>query len=194
MDLEMTTAMPQAGQETVPTVSEKAWEESPTWSIGTGGGSGREPTPFRARGDARPFYKWCQEWTATLGRLRQTFDGDLDQYLLLLTFLQAEMARTVAALPQAGRQAAQELAPRGLNALSVAEICAVPRETTRRKLGLLVKKGYLMVGQDGLFYLTDRYGLIEALLDLAPLYTPTRLSSETDGERSWKPWPAQAPP
>jgi hypothetical protein len=125
--------------------------------------------------DPRLVYRWCERWTSTLCVLRKSFDGDLDQYLLLFVFIQSEMARSLRGLSAvARRDGFRESGPRGLNALSVAQICGVPRETTRRKLGLLVKKGYLAVHQDGLLYLTDLYrpadavGDLGSLMDLAP--------------------------
>lgn len=103
---------------------------------------------------ARLRYRWCQRWTETLTHLRHQFDGDLDQYLLLLVFEQGEMARTVAVLEGALRKdlpARPE--PRGMNAMSVAEICGIPRETARRKLKRLIERQAVSLGPDGLYYL-----------------------------------------
>ncbi len=40
----------------------------------------------------------------------------------------------------------------GLNALSVAEITRIPRETVRRKLRAMVDQGHILRGEDGLYY------------------------------------------
>ncbi|MBN9319128.1 MAG: hypothetical protein J0I28_05515 [Caulobacterales bacterium] len=118
--------------------------------------------------DPRAIYRWCEQWSATLCSLRKGFDGDLDFYLLLLVFLQSEMARGLRTPTLPGGDL-RETGPRGLNALSISQICSVPRETTRRKLGRLVEKGYLTLDQDGLFYLTDRYRPADAVKDIGVL-------------------------
>jgi hypothetical protein len=115
----------------------------------------------RPRGDAeeslaaaRLRYRWCQRWTESLTRLRRQFDGDLDQYLLLLVFEQGEMARALAGLEGAMRRDRPVRAePRGMNAMSVAEICGIPRETARRKLRRLIARQAISLGTDGLYYL-----------------------------------------
>ncbi len=127
----------------------------------------------RMPGDARLVYRWCERWTATLCGLRKTFDGDLDQYLLLFVFIQSEMARGLRQPSSASRREGfLDSGPRGLNALSIAQICGIPRETTRRKLAVLVKKGFLVHHADGLLYLTDRYRPADALGVLGGLMEP----------------------
>jgi len=111
-----------------------------------------EPRTFDEVAEARSFYRWSCQFSAALVHLRRRFAGDLDLCLLYMVFVQGEMARGLAATEAAakGRLAPP---PRGLNALSVAEICGVPRETTRRKLHALTEKGLLSQGADGLLYL-----------------------------------------
>ena len=130
-----------------------------------GGASGCYAAPAT---DPRTVYRWCEQWAATLCNLRKGFDGDLDFYLLLLVFLQSEMARGLRTSAMRGEDL-REIGPRGLNALSVSQICSVPRETTRRKLGRLVEKGYLTLDPDGLFYLTERYRPADAVKDIGVL-------------------------
>ena len=91
--------------------------------------------------EAKRRYRWCQKWTEVLTRLRRDFNGDLDQYLMFLVFKQDEMATTLSALRTGGDNPApvdREL--RGMNAMSVAEICGIPRETARRTLNRLVER------------------------------------------------------
>jgi len=123
-------------------------------------------------GDPRMVYRWCERWNATLCGLRKTFDGDLDQYLLLFVFIQSEMARGLRQPSSARREGFLDSGPRGLNALSISQICGIPRETTRRKLAALVKKGFLVHHTDGLLYLTDRYRPADALGALGGLMEP----------------------
>lgn len=117
------------------------------------------------------FYKWGGILSATLVRIRGRFEGDLDQYLIYLVFLLAQLSRTVAANEVVARGGQpMERPPRGLNALSVADITRVPRETARRKLQALAAAGYLRREDDGLYYLGDRYGVDEFFFDLSPLF------------------------
>ena len=124
-------------------------------------------------------YRWCQRWTETLTRLRHQFDGDLDQYLLLLVFEQGEMARAVACLEGAVRKTVPTRAePRGMNAMSVAEICGIPRESARRKLKRLIERQAIQLGPDGLYYLGARRLVAPPITLLGPLGGPEEDASE----------------
>ena len=117
---------------------------------------------------SRFFYRWGGHLSTTLIRIRSRFDGDLDQYLLYLVFLLAELSQTMAATqPNPPRTFARR---RGLNALSLADITQIPRETTRRKLLALAERGYLVREEDGLFVLGDLYGMDQFFSDLKPLF------------------------
>lgn len=143
-----------------PTESPEGPADSPRESRGWG-----EPTPGYLDQDAmRFFYRWGGHLSATLIRIRTRFDGDLDQYVLYLTFLLAELDETMNAAPGPVRP------PRGMNALSVSEITGIPRESARRKLLLLAANGYLHRDEDGLFTLGERYGLDAFFSELKPLF------------------------
>ncbi len=125
--------------------------------------------------EAKRRYRWCQKWTETLSRLRQDFHGDLDQYLLFLVFKQDDMAATLSALGSgAGGMASSDRERRGMNAMSVAEICGIPRETARRKLKRLVERKIIGIGPDGLYYLAPATSQARAIEEMASLYAPTR--------------------
>ncbi|HTI66765.1 MAG TPA: hypothetical protein VL460_04370 [Caulobacteraceae bacterium] len=115
-----------------------------------------------AAGDAN-FYRWSQKLSARLTELRRDFGGDLDLFLLQLVFVQAEMSRGL------NRSACLSRGP-GLNALSVADITAISRETTRRKLKVLADGGFLQRGPDGLHYLSERYSRDHFAADFSGLY------------------------
>ncbi|MDB5440077.1 MAG: hypothetical protein JWM33_2504 [Caulobacteraceae bacterium] len=116
----------------------------------------------------------------TLTRLRGAFDGDLDQYLLLLVFMQGEMSRGLGMLESAARNVAAFHEPRGMNAMSLAEICGIPRETARRKLRRLIERDFVAVGPDGLYYLAKPFNVEDMLEDIGSLYQPApRQSAET---------------
>lgn len=120
--------------------------------------------PTREQDMQRLFYRWSGQFSAVLIRTRARFDGDLDQYVLYLTFLLSELADRINGEAGAPRQ------QRGLNALSLSEITGIPRESARRKLLLLAANGYLNRDSDGLFTLADRYGLDSFFEELKPLF------------------------
>ena len=123
-----------------------------------------EPHPGYLRQDAaRFFYRWGSELSAALIRIRARFDGDLDQYVLYVTFLLSELSQSLNA-------EGQPRTSRGLNALSLSEITGIPRESARRKLLILAANGYLQRNPDGLFTLGDRYGLDAFFSELKPLF------------------------
>ncbi len=97
--------------------------------------------------EARQAYRWTASLADTLTGLRRRFEGDLDQYLLFMVFVQAEMERALS-----GRRGPSI----GLNALSVAAACGIPRETARGKLHRLIDAGWLQSGPDGLHYLSGK--------------------------------------
>jgi hypothetical protein len=114
-------------------------------------------------------YAWGSSLSAMLVRVRDRFDGDLDQYLIHLVFVLAELAeaKAPARVRPIGTQV-RPSAPRGLNALSIAEITRIPRETTRRKLKALVRSGRVHRDSDGLYRLGGGLGLEDFLAD--PLF------------------------
>jgi hypothetical protein len=127
--------------------------------------------------EAKRRYKWCQKWTEVLARLRQDFNGDLDQYLMFLVFKQDEMATNLSALGSGtAAPAGREL--RGMNAMSVAEICGIPRETARRKLKRLVERKIIGIGPDGLYYLAPAISGVKAVDEMAGLSAPTRTTAK----------------
>jgi hypothetical protein len=113
------------------------------------------------------FYRWGGLLSSTLIRIRNRFRGDLDQYLIYLVFLLNDLSREISSR---GVPAGRKPEARGLNALSIADITGIPRETARRKLQMLVAEGYVERACDGLYYLGDRYGLDQFFFDLSPLF------------------------
>ena len=98
-----------------------------------------------------------------------------DQYLLYLIFLLAELSE---AMPRGPRPPQTFRRRRGLNALSLAEITQIPRETARRKLLALVERGYLVREGDGLFTLGEAYDASQFFDDLKPLLSEPVLADK----------------
>ena len=117
---------------------------------------------------SRFFYRWVGLLSSTLIIIRGRFQGDLDQYLIYLVFLLDDLAQAIGAHSRGHLRPVA--AARGLNALSISEVTSIPRETARRKLHMLVASGYIDRGDDGLYYLGQRYGLDQFFFDLSPLF------------------------
>lgn len=103
------------------------------------------PTTPRASADdeLRRLYKLGGRFSVGLIEMRRRFGGDLDQYLIYMIVMLAELAH---------RRAATAPSPNGLNAFSIAEITCIPRETVRRKLRIMGDAGHIRRGADGLYY------------------------------------------
>jgi len=132
----------------------------------------------------RFFYRWGGQLSSILIRVRARFEGDLDQYLLYTIFLLGELSQLVTAADAEARgEAPRPHERKGMNALSLADITLIPRETARRKLQQLVADGYLRREGEGLYFLAERYGLDAFFWDLKPLFwdslTPPAALRET---------------
>ncbi len=82
-----------------------------------------------------------------LTRLRAAFDGDLDTALILAVIGSGNMARSLDATARSCDSHKSDPArfggARPINTLSIAEISGVPRETVRRKLMAMQKRGWI---------------------------------------------------
>ena len=107
-------------------------------------------------------YRWNARFSALLTRLRRRFGGDLDQLLIYMVFVEAEACRRVANDRRKG--------PQGLNALTIANITGVPRESVRRKLRILTETRFLRYGLDGLYYPAEDFGQDDVSADLKNLF------------------------
>jgi hypothetical protein len=119
----------------------------------------------------RFFYKWGGHLSSVLIKLRRAFDGDLDQFLIYLVFMLTELAR-VRAMEEARAKGAERVISRtrGLNALSIADITRIPRESVRRKLAALTASDRVVRGDDGLYYPGPAADLDRFFYDLSPLF------------------------
>jgi predicted transcriptional regulator len=97
---------------------------------------------FRA---AYPAYqhRWVEFFVEHLTDVSRTFEGDLQQAILLAIIGQARLA--------ALRGGDASTGPRGTNASRLAEVTGIPRETVRRKLRALEERGWIAQDEAGIW-------------------------------------------
>lgn len=97
-----------------------------------------------------------------LARIYRVFDGDMVAAIVL-----GEIAHRNVEAWLAQRQNSEQLLQdpvertgvmRPCNALSIAQACDLPRETVRRKVAVLARRGYIYRADDGYLYLTRTVG------------------------------------
>lgn len=104
--------------------------------------------------------------TTRLRSIYQAFDGDLTLALVLgeLSMRNVEsvfpphapVSRLAEQYLMQQRDGAKRLRP--CNALSIAEVTGIPRETVRRKLGKLLELGWIERTTDDMYVITDKVG------------------------------------
>jgi len=107
------------------------------------------------------FYRQMSGFCTTLIDLRDEFEGDMDRFLVYLIVMLDDVSRVASGSSVKGS---------GVSALSIAEITRIPRETVRRKVGLLVASGMLRREGYAHYHLTenaDSPRLIERFAKLA---------------------------
>ncbi len=132
-------------------------------------GGGSDPALESLLDHSKQLYRLGRLLSSTLIRLRVRFDGDLDQYLIYMVFVLSDLSRRLQAKAGTVERSGLARGQAGLNALSVADITEIPRETTRRKLRLLVESGHLRLQPDHLYYLAEDRRPEDLLCDFAPL-------------------------
>jgi hypothetical protein len=97
-----------------------------------------------------------------LSRIYHAFDGDMVAAIVLGEIAHrnveawlANHENPEAALDDPARRTSLM---RPCNALSIADACKLPRETVRRKVVMLVKRGYIYRSDEGFLYLTSNVG------------------------------------
>jgi hypothetical protein len=113
--------------------------------------------------------------TRHLVACRRAFDGDLDLFLVLTII--GERSFTPRHAPEGmtrdafHHSPANLVAPAAINLQSIADFSGIPRETVRRKVALLVERGWVQRGPGGLLTVTDaaKNGL-RALTDSSARY------------------------
>jgi hypothetical protein len=97
-----------------------------------------------------------------LSRIYHAFEGDMVAAIVLGEIAHrnveawlAEYENPEEFLHDAARR---EKLMRPCNALSIAEVCGLPRETVRRKVVMLMERGYIYRSDEGFLFLTDSVG------------------------------------
>lgn len=97
-----------------------------------------------------------------LSRLYHAFDGDLVAAIVLGEIAHRNVEAWLADHENPERDLddphRRTTLMRPCNALSIAEACKLPRETVRRKVVTLIKRGYIYRNDDGFLYLTSHVG------------------------------------
>ena len=94
------------------------------------------------RNQSEGFSRHVRHFSELLIQLRAELGNDLDLVLILAVIAERHYARV--AQPQDDTPASQSSPPApGINTLSIALYTEIPRETVRRKVGLLVEKGWV---------------------------------------------------
>ena len=119
----------------------------------------------------RFFYRWGGSLATVLAGLRARYGGDLDQFLIHLVFMLAELdGLNVAATARA--KGAQSVVARRceLNMQSLSDITGIPRESVRRKLASLGAMNLVQRTEEGLFTAGPASDVRRFFYDLSPLF------------------------
>lgn len=97
-----------------------------------------------------------------LGRIYRAFDGDMVAALVLGEIAHRNVEAWLAKHENSEEflldPARRERLMRPCNALSIAESCGLPRETVRRKILLLIDRGYVYRSESGFLFVTTTVG------------------------------------
>jgi predicted ArsR family transcriptional regulator len=97
-----------------------------------------------------------------LSRIYHAFDGDMVAAIVLGEIahrnVEAWLAEYENPEESLGDAARREKLMRPCNALSIAEVCGLPRETVRRRIVKLIDRGYVYRSEEGFLFLTRNVG------------------------------------
>ena len=98
--------------------------------------------------------------TQLLIAAREAFDGDLDMFLVLAIIgdrtFSSQKADPKQDFHSWQRQGSLLVAPQDINVRSIAEYSGIPRETVRRKLSVLMEKGWVIRNDDNILAATPK--------------------------------------
>lgn len=98
--------------------------------------------------------------TRHLVACRRACDGDLDLFLVLTIIgersFTARNAPSGMSLEEFAERPVSTIRPEAINLQSIADYSGIPRETVRRKLAALVKRGWIRRDESGFYATTDQ--------------------------------------
>lgn len=90
---------------------------------------------------------------------RKAFDGDFDQFLIFTIVgersFPAKDDRTDMNFSEFGALPVDTVCPNAINIQSIADYSGIPRETVRRKVAILISKGWITRDHNGFVKVTD---------------------------------------
>lgn len=99
---------------------------------------------------------------------RENFDGDIDLFLVLCVIGERSFSQSNVREPMSFDQwnstDTKRIVAENINVQSIADFSGIPRETVRRKLAILIGKGWVQRDENGFVRATDK-----ARKDLDPL-------------------------
>ncbi|MET0295210.1 MAG: hypothetical protein ABW042_09360 [Phenylobacterium sp.] len=110
----------------------------------------------------RVAYDLVEPLSRFLSIARELCDGDLDQVVLMIALtLRSSLHPDFRALEEAELEALGVLPGFGTNMRSLADSTGIPRETARRKLALLIERGWITWHRGALHYTASGYRSVE---------------------------------
>lgn len=114
-------------------------------------------------------YHFVEFITTHLADCSRTFDGDLQQMLVLAIIGQVYLRAYLDASPAAGQPPKIVPVTASITASRIADVTGIPRETVRRKLAALERRGWIERTGDAGWRLAVQEGKSAARADLAAL-------------------------
>jgi hypothetical protein len=114
-------------------------------------------------------YRFVEFFIEHLSDVSRSFRGDL-QAMIVLALVGQVYLRAVRAAIRAGHDPRDLPVERlGINASRIADVTSIPRETVRRKLDGLERRGWIVRNADGSYRMVHENGATAARTDLADL-------------------------
>lgn len=114
-------------------------------------------------------YTFVEFFTEHLSDCARAFDGDLQEMLVLAIIGQMHLKARLDAQDGPGRRRAAKQISAQITASRIADAAGIPRETVRRKLGKLAKRGWIEQDALGPWRLVEKSGATRARQDLSDI-------------------------
>lgn len=111
-------------------------------------------------------YRLVEPLSRLLSIAGELCDGDLEQFVLMVAVsLRSSQHPEFQNLKDADLHGRMVLPGFGTNMRSLAESTGIPRETVRRKVALLIARGWVVADEGTLYYTIDGYRSVEPARD-----------------------------